>query len=216
MATNNISILKSSHKKIHNTSENRKKNPVNILIQINNNNNNNYNLKSSVNNSTSKNQIMNDRGKKKIKKSEGIFIFDFEYSRKYLNVRLTNNTELNDQELNTLNYESALELDKRTFFQYYYGLIKRKQLIFFTFVPNNYNLIVIKISLFIIIISSLITVDVSEFIKDKSRNKEKLMVSFLRMKQCILYMIQKEMLVFYLTFQRQYIQQLFQLLLMLF
>ena len=133
MATNNISILKSSHKKIHNTSENRKKNPVNILIQINNNNNYNYNLKSSVNNSTSKNQIMNDRGKKKIKKNEGIFIFDFEYSRKYLNVRLTNNTELNNQELNTLNYESALELDKRTFFQYYYGLIKRKQLIFFTF-----------------------------------------------------------------------------------
>ena len=133
LATNNISILKSSHKKIHNTSENRKKNPVNILIQINNNNNYNYNLKSSVNNSTSKNQIMNDTGKKKIRKSEGIFIFDFEYSRKYLNVRLTNNTELNDQELNTLNYESALELDKRTFFQYYYGLIKRKQLIFFTF-----------------------------------------------------------------------------------
>ena len=41
--------------------------------------------------------------------------------------------------------------DKRTYFQYYWSLLKKKQLILFTFWPaNDYNLLTIKISLFLL------------------------------------------------------------------
>jgi hypothetical protein len=37
--------------------------------------------------------------------------------------------ELTDQELNNLNYEIAIIFDKRTYFQYYFSLLKKKQLL---------------------------------------------------------------------------------------
>ena len=56
----------------------------------------------------------------------------------------------NDNEINTLSYEEALKIDKRTYIQYYISLIKRKQIIIFTFFTNNdYNLRSIKICLFL-------------------------------------------------------------------
>ena len=61
---------------------------------------------------------------------------------------------MNDQELNFLDYEIAIELDKRKFIQYYWSLLKKKQLILFTFIPaNDYNLITVKIVIFLISIS---------------------------------------------------------------
>ena len=58
---------------------------------------------------------------------------------------------LNDEELNSLEYTIALEIDKRTYFQYYWSLLKKKHLILFTFYPNNdYNIPSIKIFLFLV------------------------------------------------------------------
>ena len=58
---------------------------------------------------------------------------------------------LNDQELNKLDYNKALILDKRTYMQYYVSLLKRKHLILFAFLPiRDYNLQYIKIMLFLI------------------------------------------------------------------
>jgi hypothetical protein len=58
---------------------------------------------------------------------------------------------LNDQELNTLDYEVAIVIDNRTYFQYYFSLIKKKHLILFTFLPQeDYNLMPMKILLFIV------------------------------------------------------------------
>ena len=55
----------------------------------------------------------------------------------------------NDYEINILLYEEALKVDKRSYCQYYLSLIKRKQLIIFIFfVKDDYNLKIIKISLF--------------------------------------------------------------------
>ena len=55
----------------------------------------------------------------------------------------------NDNEKNALSYERALKYDKRTFFQYYYSLLKIKNIFFFSFFPNNdYNSRIIKIFLF--------------------------------------------------------------------
>ena len=60
--------------------------------------------------------------------------------------RITKNV---DKEINSYSYKEALELDKRTFFQYYFSLLKIKHIFFFAFIPSNdYNLIIIKIYLF--------------------------------------------------------------------
>ena len=58
---------------------------------------------------------------------------------------------LNDQEINDLPYEIAVKIDKRAFLEYYWSLLKKKQLILFTFWPaNDYNVYAVKVSLFLI------------------------------------------------------------------
>ena len=66
----------------------------------------------------------------------------------------------NDYEINYLNYSQALEYDKRTFCEYYWSLIKTKQLLLFTFVvKNDYNSKIIKLCLFIFSFSLFLTVN---------------------------------------------------------
>ena len=78
---------------------------------------------------------------------------------------------LNDEEMNSLSYEQALILDKRTFFQYYCSLLRKKHIILFTFIPNNdYNLVFIKISLFLISFSLYMTIN-GFFFTDNTMHK---------------------------------------------
>ena len=50
-----------------------------------------------------------------------------------------------------MEYKRAIIIDKRTYWQYYWSLLKKKHLIVFTFHPNNdYNLSSIKFSLLLI------------------------------------------------------------------
>ena len=82
-----------------------------------------------------------------------------------------NNKNLNDEELNNLEYELATIIDKRTFFQYYFSLLKKKQLILFAFLPSNdYNLVVIKLALFLLSFSLYFTVN-GFFFSDATMNK---------------------------------------------
>ena len=61
---------------------------------------------------------------------------------------------LNDEELNNLEYEKAKIIDKRNFSQYYFSLLKKKHILLFSFIPmNDYNLMHIKICLFLYIFS---------------------------------------------------------------
>ena len=53
-----------------------------------------------------------------------------------------------DYELNFLDYIDALEYDKRTYFQYYFALIKINHILIFTFLSNDQNSKIIKICLF--------------------------------------------------------------------
>ena len=77
---------------------------------------------------------------------------------------------LNDQELNTLEYNVAIELDRRTYFQYYFSLLKKKHLILFTFIPiNDYNLMTIKISLFLITFSLFLSINGFFFTDDEMK-----------------------------------------------
>ena len=68
--------------------------------------------------------------------------------------------DMNDNELNSLEYEKALKYDKRTLFQYYWSLLKKNQIILFTFLPtNDYNLVSLKMVLFILSLSLEITIN---------------------------------------------------------
>ena len=63
---------------------------------------------------------------------------------------------LNDYELNTLSYEEAIKYDKRTYIQYYISLLRTKHPLIFSFFPRkDYNSIIIKISLFLILFTSI-------------------------------------------------------------
>ena len=78
--------------------------------------------------------------------TEGIIIEDIKYDDMDIDI-----SSLNDQEINDLPYEIAVRADKRSYWQYYWSLLKKKQLILFTFWPtNDYNVYVIKVSLFLI------------------------------------------------------------------
>ena len=77
----------------------------------------------------------------------------------------------NDYELNNMDYKEAILIDKRTYFQYYASLIKTKHMILLIFMPSNdYNLILIKIGLFIFSFCLYFTVN-ALFFTDKTMHK---------------------------------------------
>ena len=78
--------------------------------------------------------------------------------------------ELNDYEINSLDYKDAIELDKRTYLQYYWSLIKTKHLLIFTFyfdkTKTDYNSYIIKIELFLFAFALYLTVNALFFTDD--------------------------------------------------
>ena len=56
---------------------------------------------------------------------------------------------ISDYELNEIDYETSIKIDKRTYIQYYLSLIRTKHLLFFSFWPTfDYNSKILKIFLF--------------------------------------------------------------------
>ena len=77
----------------------------------------------------------------------------------------------NEYELNNLSYEEAIQIDKRTYFQYYFCLLKRKQLIIFTFYTStDYNSRLLKISLFLFSFALYVTIN-ALFFNDSAMHK---------------------------------------------
>ena len=77
----------------------------------------------------------------------------------------------NEVELNSMDYEEAILYDKRSFLGFYWSLLKSKQLILFTFCNNgDYNLLTIKICLFLFSFSLLLAVN-ALFFDDDSMHK---------------------------------------------
>ena len=69
--------------------------------------------------------------------------------------------------MNSLSYKEALKKDKRSYIQYYCSLLKKKQIILFSFYPNkDYNSQVIKFFLFFFFCTSDITVNALFFTDD--------------------------------------------------
>ena len=68
--------------------------------------------------------------------------------------------KFNDYEINNLIYKEALKYDKRTYFQFYFSLLKMNHIIMFTFLTrNDYNSKSIKIILFLFSFSLYLTVN---------------------------------------------------------
>ena len=69
-------------------------------------------------------------------------------------------SSLNDYELNSLKYNLALVCDKRTYFQYYFSLIKTQHILLFAIIPSNdYNSSIIKLCIFTFSLAQYYTVN---------------------------------------------------------
>ena len=77
----------------------------------------------------------------------------------------------NDYEINSLRYKLALYIDKRTYSQYFFSLLRQKHLFIFTFcTKNDYNSRIIKIYLFFFVFSLYFSVN-SLFFNDSTMHK---------------------------------------------
>ena len=76
-----------------------------------------------------------------------------------------------EEELNKLSYKEAYLIDKRTYLQYYWSLLKSKHILIFVFyTSNDYNLKCSKIALLIILLGLILGVN-AMFIDDKTMHK---------------------------------------------
>ena len=81
------------------------------------------------------------------------------------------NKNLDNFELNNLEYDLAIKLDKRDFLEIYWSILKREHLIFFTFfVRNDYNITFIKFSRFIFLVCTDMALNVF-FFADETMHK---------------------------------------------
>jgi len=91
----------------------------------------------------------------------------YHISIKYVNELL----KIKDFEMNLLEYEEALKIDKRNYFQYYISLLKYNHPIMFSLgIYNDYNLRIIKIFLFFFSFSSDLTIN-ALFFNDDTMHK---------------------------------------------
>ena len=143
--------LFSSHNKIYNKKYHKK-------FSIKNNNQ----LKSNFSGSNTKKCLINN----------SITLFKEKKNKKIKTIFNPNDYRLlNDYEINNLDYDIAIEIDHRKYIQYYWSLLRQKQLILFTFfLSNDYNVIAVKISLFILSFSLFFTVN-GFFFSDKTMHK---------------------------------------------
>jgi hypothetical protein len=96
-------------------------------------------------------------------------------NNKFKKIKNKNNSferkNLNEEEINNLDYDTAIRLDKRTFMQYYWSLLKKKQIILFTFFTmNDYNIKIIKISFFVVSFALYLTIN-GFFFSDETMHK---------------------------------------------
>ena len=123
--------------------------------------------------STFGNIISNNLNKKKYSSSKNNKNkYKHKHKHKYkINKSILKKSIINDYEINIMGYNDAIILDKRSYCNYYYSLLKRKQIILFSFFKNNdYNIRSVKISIFIIFLSLSHTVNALFFDDDTMHN----------------------------------------------
>ena len=122
------------------------------------------------------NFVMNNEKSKeiKIKKSNGRKSVKSKKESKKIEIKDIQEEEieaLSNFELNELEYEDALELDNRNFLKIYWYLVKREQIVLFTFINwNDFNLFSIKLSKLFLALCSDMAFNVF-FFSDESMHK---------------------------------------------
>ena len=159
--------LKKNKKNLLNKTKSNKKNNNQIIIsndregsdyKINNINNTNNLTKKKR--SDKKNEIKEIKGNKNKKKKNN----ELKQNKK-------KKIEYNDYELNSMSYKEALEKDKRNYIKYYFSLLKKNQLIMFSFFPNkDYNSEIIKVFLFFFFFATDFTIN-ALFFTDNTMHK---------------------------------------------
>ena len=154
---------KKKYEIINNTIKNISANTISPLYAKNSNKNININIYPI-------NEVKHDKNKIN-KNDKEINIINDSILNNNMDTNLINYDNMNDQELNSLDYNIAVCIDKRTYFQYYWSLLKKKHLILFTFIPaNDYNLFSLKIALFLLSFSLYLTIN-GFFFTDSTMNK---------------------------------------------
>ena len=136
---NSAIIIKGKMKnsKINNPSKKRKKNRKNNAFIMSDNDLINYKCNTKLELKLSDKRIISY----KRKSCKEYFPKEKKNEKKILNY--------NDFEMNSLPYEEAIIIDKRSYFQYYISLLKQKHLLIFSFYTyDDYNSKIIKIFLF--------------------------------------------------------------------
>ena len=91
-------------------------------------------------------------------------IYDYKTNKNKIN-------KINDYEINKLTYKKALKIDHRTFKEYYISLLKRKQILIFTFyTKDDYNSKIIKVSLLLFSFALYYTIN-ALFFSDSTMHK---------------------------------------------
>ena len=150
---NNINIIPNS---IYVKKQNLEGQKIKLKENISKINRNNISNNSSINSKDKFNNSLN------FGKSE-------EFPIKLKNIN--KNKELSDFELNELEYEEAVKLDKRNFFKIYFAALKREHIILFTFFScNDFNLLYIKIARFMVLLATDMAMNVF-FFNDETMHK---------------------------------------------
>ena len=155
----------------------------NFLKQKKNKKNKNNPPKIKRNKSKNKNKrinIMKTSGEEKrnktssrviINKKINSFVLDVNKDKIIAKGKKTSLIKYNDFELNTLLYKEALKIDKRKYFHYYFSLLKRNQILLFSFyTKNDYNLRTLKITRFFFFFALSYTVNALFFNDDTFHN----------------------------------------------
>ena len=101
------------------------------------------------------------------------FNFNEKYKNKVMDTKIPTDKEkkLDDFELNDLDYDEAIKLDKRGLCKTYWSTLKREHLIIFTFfIRNDYNLIYVKFARFMFLLCTDMSMNVF-FFADETMHK---------------------------------------------
>ena len=153
----------------------RKLKPLNLKNKYvgKNSESNVLDLKSKESNSPNKNNIkVSTKITSKFSKKTNLDFSEIKPKKYKDKVQLNlTNLKFDDFELNNMEYEEALRLDKRNFCKMYWSILKREHIIIFTFFfHNDYNLYYIKNAKFIFLLATDMAMNVF-FFSDETMNK---------------------------------------------
>jgi len=152
---NNLKKIRKIKKKVKKTTQNFTKNEDNKINMNTNILSNNPPRKINILKTNNEDEIISGKiSELKIIKSQNLINDDKKGIINSINVSIDNNCsnnykDYNEYELNNLEYKEALKIDKRNNLQYYLSLLKKKNVLIFTFyTKNDYNSRYIKICTF--------------------------------------------------------------------